>query len=233
MSIAQTTFYLIRHGEIDANVDRRWHGSTDSDLNENGRKQAEQMAIHVASKHPEIAAVYHSHLQRTRDTAIPLARRLNLKAEAEAGLQEYAVGQLEDLFIEELITKHSFFEELAADQDFAPDGGESPKEVCARMIGALTRLAERHSGEAIAIVGHGAAMGIALAHLLENRVFPFHDYHMENTGYSRLIWSSEPRLDIFNACGHLPGEEDSTREGKPLSLGSLARFSPTPPNSAS
>ena len=134
--------------------------------------------------------------------------------------------------MEEIITKHRFFEELAEDQDFAPDGGESPNEVCLRMIEALTRLGVRHTGEAIAIVSHGAAMGIALAHLLENRVFPFHDYHMENTGYSRLIWSSEPRLDIFNACGHLPGETDSSREGKPLSLGSLARFSPTPENSA-
>lgn len=211
MKAAPATFYLIRHGEIDANVKRRWHGSTDSELNEKGRHQAELMAEYIAIHHPEISAVYHSPLQRTRHTAIPLAKKLDLEYLVEKNLREYCLGELEDTPYEELHTRHNFFAEIAANQDFSPEGGESPNEVCLRMIEAFTRLGKRHQGKAIALVGHGAAMGIVLSHLLDNRVYPFHNYHMANTGYSKLIWSAEPELEIFNACEHLaklPGYGD-------------------------
>ena len=71
------------------------------------------------------------------------------------------------------------------------------------MIEVLTRLAQHHHGKSIAIVSHGAAMGIALTRLLDNRVYPFHKYHMANTGYSKLTWYPVPKLEIFNACEHL------------------------------
>jgi len=198
-----TTLYLIRHGEIEANVNRHWHGSTDSELNENGRRQAQQMALHVAKNHPEISAVYCSPLRRTFHTASPLAKRLNLDLQADADLREYSIGHLEGTPYEELMDKHEFFKSIASNPDYAPEGGESLNQVCLRVVAALTRLKKRHQGQSIAIVSHGAAMGIALTHLLDNRVYPFHDYHMVNTGYSKLVWSSEPILEFFNVSDHL------------------------------
>lgn len=203
MSQASTTLYLIRHGEIEANVSRHWHGSTDSELNEKGRLQAQQMAVHMAHHHPEISAVYCSPLQRTFHTAAPLAKKLNLKLEAEDDLREYSIGDLEGTAYEVLMDEHKFFESIASSQDYAPAGGESPNQVCSRVVTALTRLRNRHLGQSIAIVSHGAALGIALTHLLENRVYPFHDYHMVNTGISKLIWSLKPRLEFFNMSEHL------------------------------
>lgn len=201
-----TTLYLIRHGEIAANVNRHWHGSTDSALTETGRLQAQQMAAYIAHHHPEIAAVYCSPLQRTFHTASPLAKRLNLKLQRDDDLREYSIGELEGTAYEVLLDEHKFFDAIASSQDYAPAGGESPNEVCTRVVAALTRLKDRHSGQSIAIVSHGAAMGIALTHLLENRVYPFHEYHMVNTGYSKLVWSSEPKLEFFNMSDHLAGE---------------------------
>jgi hypothetical protein len=49
-----TTFYLVRHGQIDANVNRLWHGSTDSPLNQTGITQAEKMASKIFEKLQEI-----------------------------------------------------------------------------------------------------------------------------------------------------------------------------------
>lgn len=201
--VGETTFYLIRHGEIDANVEKRWHGSTDSELNDKGRRQAEQMASHVASCYPEISSVYHSPLQRTHHTAIPLARALNLEPISDECLREYSIGCLENTPYKELHAKHDFFTKIEADQDYAPEDGESPNGVCLRMIEAFSRIVECHHGNSIAIVSHGAAMGIVLTHLLDNRTFPFHNYHMANTGYSKLIWSPVAELEIFNACEHL------------------------------
>ena len=119
MKAAPATFYLIRHGEIDANVERRWHGSTDSELNEKGRHQAELMAEYIAIHHPEISAVYHSPLQRTRHTAIPLAKKLDLEYQVEKNLREYSIGELEDTPYEELHTRHHFFAEIAANPEIS------------------------------------------------------------------------------------------------------------------
>ena len=203
MSSSATVFYLIRHGEIDANVSKLWHGSTDSKLNSLGESQAEEMAKHVSAAHPEISAVYCSPLSRTHNTAIPLANRLNLEAVPESNLREYSIGDLEGTPHDVLAKKHRFFEEIASSQDYAPDGGESPNQVRNRMIETLERLRAVHRGQSIAIVSHGAAIGIALTQLLAKRVYPFHDYHMVNTGYSKLNWSSDPYLEFFNSSDHL------------------------------
>ncbi len=205
MNDSPTTLFLIRHGQIEANVDRRWHGSTDSHLNALGRRQAESMAEFVTSAHPEISTVYCSPMQRTRDTAAPLAASLGVDLIPEDRLREYGIGILEGTAYEDLDHVHGFFKKISVSQDYAPAGGESPNQVCLRIVQALEHLRARHSGESIAVVSHGAAMGIALTHLLENRVFPFHDYHMENTGYSKLVWDAEPSLEFFNRSDHLAG----------------------------
>jgi broad specificity phosphatase PhoE len=198
-----TIFYLIRHGQIDANVSKLWHGSTDSELNATGITQAEEMAKHVSDQHPEISAVYCSPLSRTHNTAIPLAKYLKLEAVPDGNLREYSIGDLEGTHFDELAENHQFFEEIASNQDYAPDGGESPNQVCTRMLESLRRLRQSHRGQSIAIVSHGAAIGIALAQLLDQRVYPFHDYHMVNTGYCKLNWSSDPYLEFFNSSDHL------------------------------
>ena len=90
-----TALYLIRHGQIDANVSRLWHGSTDSPLNSTGEVQVEKMGKYVAEQHPDISAVYCSPLSRTRNTALPLAKFLDLEVVHDEKLREYAIGDLE------------------------------------------------------------------------------------------------------------------------------------------
>ncbi len=203
MNDDSTTLFLIRHGQIEANVDRHWHGSTDSHLNALGKRQAESMAEFVTRAHPEICTVYCSPMQRTMDTASPLAARLGVDLIPEDRLREYGIGELEGTPYEDLADVHGFFEKIRTSQDYAPPGGESPNQVCLRIVQALEQLRARHVGEAVAVVSHGAAMGIALTHLLEHRVFPFHDYHMVNTGYSKLVWAADPSLEFFNRSVHL------------------------------
>ena len=203
MTADSTIFYLIRHGQIDANIRRLWHGSTDSKLNAIGESQVEEMAKHVSGKHPEISAVYCSPLSRTHNTAIPLAKQLKLEAVPDHNLREYGIGELEGTHFDELTEQHQFFEEIASDQDYAPEGGESVNQVGERMLESFHNLRDRHQGQSIAIVSHGAAIGIVLTRLLDKRVYPFDDYHMVNTGYTKLNWSSEPYLEFFNVTDHL------------------------------
>ncbi len=203
--MVNTKIVLIRHGEIEANVTRRWHGSTDSALNQNGLNQAEAMAAHVAVRYPALSAIYSSPLQRTRNTAKPLASKLGVRVRLDDDLREYSIGVLEDTPYHVLHEQHRFFESIAADDDFAPPGGESLNQVCTRMMIFLSRLQKQHTGQCVAVVSHGAAMAIALSHMLEARLFPFSDYHMGNTSFSELDWSARPELQFFNNSEHLSG----------------------------
>ena len=92
---------------------------------------------------------------------------------------------------------------MAKDHHFSVEGGESVINVRDRFLAALSRLKQKHQGEQVAIVSHGAAIAIMLAHFLEPAPYPFHQYHMVNTGISKLVWGDEPLLEVFNLAEHI------------------------------
>ncbi|MCB1644577.1 MAG: histidine phosphatase family protein [Pseudomonadales bacterium] len=198
------SLYLVRHGEIDANVQRLWFGSTDGELNARGVLQASRLGPYFQNQYPEISVIYSSPLKRTFKTAESLGAPFGIVPVAHEGLREYGIGEWEGEPYEKLAAERRFFERLTENPGFAPPGGESVHDVRDRMIAALTEIRDRHHGEDVAIVSHGAAMAIALAHLLSGKCYPFHDYHMSNTGISHLHWHDEPVLQVFDDIGHLP-----------------------------
>ena len=75
-----TRLYLVRHGETLANREYRYIGTRDDPLSVHGETQALQLG-EVLSGLP-IAAVYSSPLQRTYQTALPIAARHVLRYKA-------------------------------------------------------------------------------------------------------------------------------------------------------
>ena len=49
---------------------------------------------------------------------------------------------------------------------------ETAGDVVTRMLGALEDIADRHRGEAVLVVGHLAAIGLTLPHLLDGSASP-------------------------------------------------------------
>ena len=85
-----TTFLLIRHGLTDA-VDHRLAGiAPGTHLNEIGRTQAERLVEQL--RNVPLTAIVSSPLERTRETADPLARDRGLPVETNAAFLEYDVG---------------------------------------------------------------------------------------------------------------------------------------------
>jgi broad specificity phosphatase PhoE len=194
---------LVRHGQIHANVQRIWHGSTDSPLTDLGEQQAVRTAQHLAAERPQVAAVYASPLGRTRATAEPIARALGVQLEIEPGLAEFGIGELEGVSYAELLSEHRFFERIQSDPHYAPPGGESLAAVLARVSASVLRIAERHRGEEVIAVGHGAALGLALSHLIEGATDRWHRYQMSNASISELVLEPEPQLLAFDLTAHL------------------------------
>lgn len=196
---------LIRHGEIDANVKRLWHGTTDSELNQLGQQQAAALGEKIHYKYSNITKVYCSPLKRTLNTAQAVAKGLNQAPELCPDLIEFGIGEFEGTSHSDLQNVHGFFTQIAESQDFALPGGESVNGVSQRMNRAFKSLVAQHSGERIALVGHGAAFGILLACLLDGKPFPFFERHLSNTGIAHLRVADSVELVSFDDTGHLDG----------------------------
>lgn len=202
---SRTHLILVRHGQTQANIDRRWHGWTDTALTELGIAQAERAAARIAAEHPDLAAIYASPLQRAFNTACKIGDLLGLEVVPEPRLMEYGIGVLEDASFGDLHREYDFFNRIANDSHFAPEGGESITQVSRRMHQAIAELQARHQSQKILAVSHGAAMALALADLLEGDFYAWNNYHFQNTAVTELQLGRPPQLLRFNCVAHLDG----------------------------
>lgn len=198
-----TRLLLVRHGEIDANLNQRWHGSTDSDLTALGSQQARLVAEHLARVRPNVAAVYASPLRRAHQTAQLIATALHVPLHERPGLVEYGIGVLENETFANLMGRHRFFEQVDADLDWAPPGGESIAAVATRVVAAWRAIASAHPGGEAVVVSHGAAIGIGLGLLLHEDVRSWARYRSRNASVSELELDPTPRLLAFDLVDHL------------------------------
>lgn len=197
---------LVRHGQTAANTSGVWHGSTDTPLSDHGHGQAAHVADHLARSRDDtgegVGAIFASPLQRARHTAEAIGRSLDIEVEILPGLSEYHLGDWEGLKYEQLLNEKNLWENMANDPDFAPHGGESPRDVTDRLCGALQEIASRFPGEHVIAVSHGGAMALALGFILEGE----HGHWkrvMGNCGVTRLELAPEPRLLTFDQRDHL------------------------------
>lgn len=194
---------LVRHGQIEANVDNRWHGSTDGELTERGREQARRVAAHLARTRPRVAAVYTSPLARARSTAMPIAETLGVPVIVAPGLAEYGIGVLENETFADLAAQHRFFEQADADLEWAPPGGESLGAVAARVVATWYEIARAHPAREVALVSHGAAIATGLATILDGDPRAWSRYRLRNTSVSEIVLHPAPELVVLDRVDHL------------------------------
>jgi probable phosphoglycerate mutase len=94
------TFYVLRHGQTDWNVQMRLQGSTDIPLNETGRRQAHVAANILASE--GITRIIASPLSRALETARIVGAASGLMQVIDDRLIERNFGQFEGMTIDEV-----------------------------------------------------------------------------------------------------------------------------------
>jgi broad specificity phosphatase PhoE len=154
---AVTTIHLARHGETDWNREPRWQGHADPPLNALGRQQARALAESLAGT--RIAAVYSSDLLRASETAEIVAARLEVPLHLDAALRELDVGSWEGHTRAELEVHDA--EAVARWEESGEhgwEGGESLREMAARVLEAIRSIAAEHVGEEVLVVSHGGPM---------------------------------------------------------------------------
>ena len=196
---------LVRHGEsIPARDDVPFplvDGQGDPELDPVGHEQAERVADRL--QHEEIAAVYVSTLQRTAQTAAPLATRLGITPRVEPDLREVGLGDWEGTFRRHIVEGHPLAQEMYLQQrwDVIPNA-EPAEAFAARVKGVITRIAEAHTDEAVVVVSHGGTIGQILALATGARAFAFNG--SDNGAISHLVVTPERWIvRRYNDTAHL------------------------------
>jgi len=157
---------LIRHGENEYVKKGRLAGRKSGvHLNERGHAQAQALAKGLA-KLP-IKAVYSSPLERTMETAAPLADQLKLEVIPRDGLLEVDYGTWQDKTLKQLARRNLWKTVQYAPSHAAFPEGETFAEAQLRIANELTALCQMHSAkDLIACVGHSDMIKLAVAYYL-------------------------------------------------------------------
>ncbi|MDO8555863.1 MAG: histidine phosphatase family protein, partial [Nanoarchaeota archaeon] len=103
--------------------------------------------------------IYASHLRRAKQTAMIIARPHKLKVYCEENLRERSYGVMEGMTREEFKQKFPQLPPHEVGVDWKPKGGESMRQVTARIVKAFKKIVRQHKpGERILIVSHGGAL---------------------------------------------------------------------------
>ncbi len=134
-------------------------------LSADGEAQAEAVADRIAgltgSGRP--VAVYASPLERTAETAKPIARKLGLRVRTERGLLECDFGEWTGARLSSLSKKPEWNQVQRWPSGFRFPGGESFLEMQARVVSAIDALSRRHPGETVVAVSHADPIKAAVA----------------------------------------------------------------------
>ncbi len=168
-----TVLLLVRHGKTPTTGQVLPGRAPNLHLSEEGLAQAETVAGRIAelavrpdgSDGPGAAptAVYASPLERTAETARPIARALGLRVRTERGLLECDFGEWTGRKLADLAKLPEWTTVQRNPSGFRFPGGESFLEMQTRMTQTLAALAARHPGETVVAVSHADPIKAVLA----------------------------------------------------------------------
>lgn len=226
-----TTLYLIRHGETEGSETKRYKGSIDVPLSENGIRQVERTAAFVAEQvkasfhsrqlsylrdiHEkrsddngdtgEMKAVYTSNLSRAIKSGEIIAAPHSIAPISIPDLRERSFGIWEGMSFTEIRDRYPVeFNAWAGNPlKYSPVGGESTLDMSHRVIAALDKIISSHNGQVIAIVAHGGVNRIILCHIMG---IPFENIFRIEQDFAAVnvieYWDKYPVVKLLNGGAH-------------------------------
>lgn len=162
---APTTVLLVRHGQTPTTGKVLPGRAAGLHLSEAGREQARAVAQRIAVL-PRIDAVYASPLERTRETAAPIAAARRLRVRVERGLVECDFGDWTGAELKRLMKLADWRVVQGWPSGFRFPRGESFAEMQTRISATLARLRAAHPGGTIVAVSHADPIKAAAADAL-------------------------------------------------------------------
>lgn len=186
-------FYLIRHGESEANLARVCAGGKfDSPLSALGRSQPVTLAPYLAQLEIQPRALYHSNMQRARDTALALNEAWRLPPVEREDLREHEVGDWDGQPWDDIIP--------LLEKDVPPPNGENMDVFSARIKGALSDILATAPAHPPVIVAHGGLFH-AIGFMYSYAMSPIQNCHLHyfepHADYALFPW----KVSMFDIEG--------------------------------
>ena len=201
---------LVRHGQTPTTGSVLPGRAAGLHLAEAGTAQAESVAERLGQL-DRVDAVYTSPLERTRETAKPIARARGLRARVERGLLECDFGEWTGRSLKELGKLAEWTTVQRYPSGFRFPAGESFSEMQARITGALARLVERHRGGVVVAVSHADPIKAAVASALGTHLDLFQRIAVSPCSISAVSYGTTGPmvLTVNSVAGPLSGLKPS------------------------
>lgn len=153
---------ILRHGQSEWNVERRWQGWLDAPLTALGEDQAAHRARSLAHDGVKPRVVVASDLGRARRTAEIIAAHLEVPILTDDGFRERHGGEWQGHTSDEIDEKWPGMRDRWREGDLsAPPGGEDDTTVLARFDAAIARALQHVGSNLLVIVTHHGVLRLA------------------------------------------------------------------------
>ncbi|MBQ3221987.1 MAG: histidine phosphatase family protein [Clostridia bacterium] len=196
--------FFVRHGLTDWNKERRFQGTCDIPLNEDGLRQARIAAKRCGEL--GIERVYHSTLLRAAQTAQAVAVACHASLYPHTGFNEVCMGLFQGLNHAQAQEKfpEAYARYFSDRINAAPPEGESLSQLQQRALRALEFAEKDAEGcERIAVVSHGALLKTLLGAIAGIPLESFAGFDVSNGSISVIeSRNGRRRLITLNSMAH-------------------------------
>lgn len=172
--------YAARHGQTVWNEQNKVCGITDVDLTDNGREQAEALALEVKSK--EIGLIISSPLKRAVETGRIVADICNIPMEIDKRLteQNYGIYEGVDRKNEDFLNNKRCFA-------YKYPNGESMMQVAYRVYGLLDEIIESYRDKNVLLICHGGVCRVINTYFKDMTNEEFFNFNLGNAELQEYI----------------------------------------------
>lgn len=141
-------------------------------------------------------------MERTQETAAPIAKALGIETIVEPGLVEADFGAWTGRALKDLMKLPEWTQVQMAPSGFRFPDGESFAEMQFRITSTLQRLAAQHQGETIVAVSHADPIKAAVANALGTHLDLFQRIVIGQCSISAIQYSAMPPVVLaVNSMG--------------------------------
>jgi broad specificity phosphatase PhoE len=201
-----TRLLLLRHGQTELSVERRYSGHGDPELTPLGHAQAAGAAARLA-RVPDVAAVLTSPLQRARQTAALVAEATGAPLHIRERLIETDFGAWEGLtFAEARDRDPQLHAEWLGSEEVAPPGGESFATVGRRIEAERAELVQEYPGATLVLVTHVTPIKMLLRDALQGGPGVLYRLHLDLAALSIVDFYPDggASVRLVNDTSHHP-----------------------------
>lgn len=200
-SARSTLVLLVRHGQTPTTGSVLPGRAAGLDLAPEGLAQARLVAERIREL-GEVKAVYASPLERTMQTAAPIAKALKVKVRPDDGLIECDFGRWTGRKLAQLRKREEWVRVQRHPSGFRFPDGESFAEMQARALDAVSVIAKRHRGQKVVAVSHADVIKAVVAAAAGTPLDLFQRFVVSPCSLSAVLYSpGGPTLLSVNNTG--------------------------------